>query len=122
MNQMFNYEEGLKELKKLRQRKRNFTLEDLNALIRQISVDDPLANEDATTIMYSGMIDEVTHSHLLIEDLALRKDVRLLDRTPVAEFLRSNPYRDAVRMALLTASPNLKAKALSDAVNDYLYG
>ncbi|MFK4566805.1 hypothetical protein [Enterococcus sp. UD-01] len=119
---MFNYEEGLKELKKLRQRKRNFTFEDLNALIRQISVDDPLANEDATTIMYSGMIDEVTHSHLLIEDLALRKDVRLLDRTPVAEFLRSNPYRDAVRMALLTASPNLKAKALSDAVNDYLYG
>jgi Ca2+-binding RTX toxin-like protein len=119
---MFSYKEALQELKKIMQRSEALTLDKLEELVHQISVEDPLASSDATTVLYSGMIDDTIGSSKIIKELADRTDVRIIDRTPVAEFLGSNEYAVAVETAYRNTYPNVKPKDFEKSLGNYLYG
>ncbi|HCN75036.1 hypothetical protein ACWN83_07275 [Pseudolactococcus plantarum] len=119
---MLTYDEALQKLKLIVKNSNSYTLTDLEQLIRQISIDDPIANGNATTVLYSGMVKPGVHSNKIIQEIYNRSDVRVIDRTHIGQFLLSPEYEIALEAAYINTYLDVSPSKLESAIGAYLYG
>ncbi len=119
---ILTYDEALVNLKKVVEYSSSYTLTDLEQLVSQISIVDPSANSDATTVLYSGMVKPDVHSNDIIQKMGQRADVRVMDRTHVGQFLLSTEYKRALEVAYMNTYPDITLDRLEGAIGAYLYG
>jgi len=110
---MLNFDEAAQQLDKL-VGSEHFSLETLENLVNEVSCIDPMAENGATTNLYSK-VDVKT-----IVDLNNDTNVRVIDRTPVSKFLNSAAFRKALNAVIQKANPD-KDRAITDQMAiDYL--
>ncbi len=92
------------------------TLEGLRTLVNQVSVAVPGAAPNATTLLYSGLINGAP-SYLLAESISATSSGKVItiNQTPASTFLNSADFRAALMTAAGTESTN-ELKKLMDGV------
>lgn len=101
------------------------TLDYLEDLTKRISIEDPKANANAITYLYSGSYIDAAGNKVSIRDTYIKPEldnlnVRLIDRTHLGEFLDSNYYGDALKMAFI--NEGYDSKTATDMVKEYTRG
>ena len=94
----------------------SINLEALRLLADEVSVVDSKATAEAATHLYSrvGSVCNI----LDINDSALR----LIDRTPLADFLSSNKFNIALKDAIKNEKPGIRSEELKLFVREYKFG
>ena len=97
------------------------TLHDIDEAVARCSLKDPLATDNAVTVLYSGGENAVA------ESLAASKlNIRIINRTEAYALLDykddNYSFNKFVKQAMLNENPGLYGDAFKEAVNQKLYG
>ena len=97
------------------------TLQDIDEAVARCSLIDPKATDNAVTVLYSGGEDAIA------ESLAASKmNIRIINRTEAYDLLTYNKngrsFNEFVRQAVNNENPGLYGDALTEAVNQKLFG
>jgi hypothetical protein len=91
------------------------TLDALRSLAAQVATESP----GRITVLYSGTLGAGVSSTAVIEGMISQgEDIRVIDRTQAAEFLNSDPFRDAVARAFDATADSLDIRGTP--ANDFL--
>ena len=112
--------EIIDELKE-KYKEEELTLQDIDEAVARCSLIDPLATDNAVTVLYSGGEDKIAKS------LAASKlNIRIINRTEAYALLDYKDidysFNEFVKQAMLNENPGLYGDALTEAVNQKLYG
>ena len=110
---MLSLAEALRELDNLLNLD-SFSLKDLESLVNKVSIVDPLAKKGAVTHLYSnvGFIGNIVD----LNDV----NIRIFDRTPVAQFLNTKEFRNAIKIVFRKNNPNLSREKIDEMIMEYL--
>ena len=86
------------------------TPEALRSLANQVSVE----STGRVTVLYSGQVGSGISANSIIEGMVAQgEDIRVINKTPAADFLSSKPYQNAVAKAFNTTVDALANNKLS---------
>lgn len=116
--------EALNSLQTIMQNQDDLSTEALKSLVKNISLIDLTAGQDAITYVINENIGNLQASEMM-EGISLSEgsNARLISRTDAAKFINTQDFLDAVKLALIKENPSLANDdtKLNEAVNDFLY-